>query len=189
MRFARLICQVPAVRARVLARKTHCPVLPFLAPELGRDFRDLESGSVASYEQQPATEDDDPVPTAWVQERANRVVGDLLGDAAVRRRLEAVWPTSDDEFAAELVDRELGLIADGDDPVRIYLSLAVLRTAREMVAVCAQIRKLPETQPTRSARTDHGAEANLDVGVAGKGWAVGSDRDECAASGGDEILG
>lgn len=48
----------------------------------------------------------------------------------MRRRLEAVWQTSDGDFAADLTDRELGLMADGVRPGQIFLYLAVVRTAR-----------------------------------------------------------
>jgi hypothetical protein len=52
---------------------------------------------------------------------------------------------------------ELELIAAGDDPVRISLQMAVMRTARDALRVCAAIDALPEafsgppwTQPTPS---------------------------------------
>ena len=61
-------------------------------------------------------------------------------------------PLSDLEFADALVCRELELIAAGDDPVRISLHVAVMRTARDALRVCAAIDALPEA-PSRPART------------------------------------
>jgi hypothetical protein len=43
-----------------------------------------------------------------------------------------------------LVCCELELIAAGDDPVRISLQMAVMRTARDALRVCAAIDALPE---------------------------------------------
>lgn len=90
----------------------------------------------------------DRVMAALVQQHANRVVADLLGEGELRHRLESLCPTSDSEFTQDLVDRELGLIADGVDPVRIRLRLAVLRTARDVLATCVAIHRLPETPPS-----------------------------------------
>jgi hypothetical protein len=51
-----------------------------------------------------------------------------------------------------LACRELELMAAGDDPVRVSLQMAVMRTARDALRVCAAIEALPEA-PSRLART------------------------------------
>jgi hypothetical protein len=56
-----------------------------------------------------------------------------------------VGPMSDLEFADALACCELELIAAGDDPVRISLQMAVMRTARDALRVRAAIEALPET--------------------------------------------
>ena len=56
----------------------------------------------------------------------------------------SVGPLSDLEFAEALACYELELIAAGDDPVRISLQMAVMRTARDALRVCAAIDALPE---------------------------------------------
>ena len=70
---------------------------------------------------------------------------------------DASTPLSDLEFAEALVCCELELIAAGDDPVRISLQMAVMRTARDALRMCAAIDALPEalsrpawTRPTPS---------------------------------------
>lgn len=98
------------------------------------------------------------IPQAAVQRHANRMVADLLGEGTLRRRLETLWPNSDSEFTQELIDRELGWIANGVDPLRIRLRLAVLRTARDVLAAYAQIHRLPETPSTTCLRADPTAD-------------------------------
>jgi hypothetical protein len=60
------------------------------------------------------------------------------------RRIDALSPGDDAEFARRLVETELALIADADDPVRIYLRLAVVRATRVALRARTEIRNLPE---------------------------------------------
>jgi len=84
---------------------------------------------------------------ARVRAAACMVVGELF-DTADADRLLGVEPQSDFEFADHLIDRELGLIAIGEDPLRIALRLAVLSIARDSLRTYAEIHALPESGPT-----------------------------------------
>ena len=88
----------------------------------------------------------------WVQAAACRMVAALFDAANVAACRVPVGPLSDLEFADALACRELELIAAGDDPVRIALQMAVMRTARDALRVCAAIDALPEAR-LRPART------------------------------------
>lgn len=93
----------------------------------------------------------------WVQAAACRRVAALFDAGNVAACRVSVGPLSDLEFAEALACYELELIAAGDDPVRISLQMAVMRTARDALRVCAAIDALPEalslpapTRPTPS---------------------------------------
>jgi hypothetical protein len=93
----------------------------------------------------------------WVQAAACRIVAALFDAGNVAACRVPVGRLSDLEFAEALLRCELELIAAGDDPVRISLQMAVMRTARDALRVCAAIDALPEafsrpawTRPTPS---------------------------------------
>ena len=67
----------------------------------------------------------------WVQAAACRRVAALFDAGNVAACRVSVGPLSDLEFAEALACYELELIAAGDDPVRISLQMAVMRTARD----------------------------------------------------------
>jgi hypothetical protein len=91
----------------------------------------------------------------WVQAAACRMVAALFDAGNVTACRVPVGPLSDLEFADALASRELELIAAGDDPVRISLQMAIMRTTRDALRACAAIDALPETPsrptPTRPA--------------------------------------
>ena len=93
----------------------------------------------------------------WVQAAACRRVAALLDAGNVAACRVSVGPLSDLEFAEALACYELELIAADHDAVRISLQMAVMRTARDALRVCAAIDALPEalsraapTRPTPS---------------------------------------
>ena len=93
----------------------------------------------------------------WVQAAACRRVAALLDAGNVAACRVSVGPLSDREFAEALACYELELIAADHDAVRISLQMAVMRTARDALRVCAAIDALPEalsrlapTRPTPS---------------------------------------
>jgi len=86
----------------------------------------------------------DPQTQAWLEASANRLVAELFDEEGALRRIDALSPDDDGEFARRLLETELGLIADGYDPMRIYLRLAVVRTARVALQARGEIRNLPE---------------------------------------------
>jgi hypothetical protein len=93
----------------------------------------------------------DPQTQAWLEASANRLVAELFDEEGALRRIDALSPADDSEFARRIVETELGLIADGYDPIRIYLRLAVMRTARVALRAREEIRNLPERRvPTQS---------------------------------------
>jgi len=79
-----------------------------------------------------------------VQATACRTVAAMFDAGNVSPCRVPPGPLSDLEFADAPVCRELELIAAGDDPVRISLHVAVMRTARDALRVCAAIDALPE---------------------------------------------
>jgi hypothetical protein len=92
-----------------------------------------------------------PATQAWLEASANQLVADIFDEEGALRRIDELSPGDDDEFASRMFETELGLIADGDDPVRIYLRLAVVRTARIALHARTEIRGLPERRvPTQS---------------------------------------
>jgi hypothetical protein len=93
----------------------------------------------------------EPETQAWLEASANQLVAELFDEEGALRRIDALSPSDDEEFADRLFDTELGLVADGYDPVRIYLRLAVVRTARIALRARTEIRCLPERRvPTQS---------------------------------------
>jgi hypothetical protein len=93
----------------------------------------------------------DPHTQAWLEASANRLVAELIDEEGALRRIDALSPEDDGEFARRMIEAELGLIADGFDPIRIYLRLAVMRTARVALRAREEIRNLPEQRvPTQS---------------------------------------
>ena len=76
----------------------------------------------------------EPETQAWLEASANQLVAELFDEEGALQRIDALSPSDDEEFADRLFDTELGLVADGYDPVRIYLRLAVVRTARDRAA-------------------------------------------------------
>jgi hypothetical protein len=92
----------------------------------------------------------DPETQAWLEASANRLVAELLAEERALARIDGLSPADDADFARRLVDTELGFMADGFDPMRIYLRLAVMRTARTTLRARTEIRNLPEQTPTRT---------------------------------------
>jgi hypothetical protein len=93
----------------------------------------------------------EPATQAWLEASANQLVAELFDEEGALRRVDALSPADDAEFARRMVETELGLIADAYDPVRIYLRLAVVRTARIALRARTEIRSLPERRvPTHS---------------------------------------
>ena len=94
----------------------------------------------------------------WVQAAACRMVAALFAAGNVAGWRVPVGPLNDLEFADALVCCELELIAAGDDPIRVSLQMAVLRTARDALRVCAAIDALPEASlhPARARPTPSG---------------------------------
>ena len=88
----------------------------------------------------------------WVHGAACRMVAALFDARNVAACRVPVGPLNDLEFADALACRELELMAAGDDPVRISLQMAVMRTARDALHTCAAIEALPEAAPS-AART------------------------------------
>ena len=78
----------------------------------------------------------------WVQAAACRMVAALFDAGNVAACRVPVGPLSDLEFADAFGCCELELIAASDDPVRISLQMAVMRTARDALRVCAAIDAL-----------------------------------------------
>jgi hypothetical protein len=94
----------------------------------------------------------DPQTQAWLEASANRLVAELFDEEGALRRIDALSPDDDGEFARRLLETELGLIADGYDPMRIYLRLAVMRTARVALQARGEIRNLPERRVPAQSR-------------------------------------
>jgi hypothetical protein len=93
----------------------------------------------------------EPATQAWLEASANQLGAELFDEEGALRRIDALSPGDDAEFARRLVETELGLIADAHDPVRIYLRLAVVRTARIALRARTEIRSLPERRmPTHT---------------------------------------
>jgi hypothetical protein len=86
----------------------------------------------------------EPATQAWLEASANQLVAELFDEQGALRRIDALSPGDDAEFARRLVETELALIADAYDPVRIYLRLAVVRTTRVALRARTEIRNLPE---------------------------------------------
>jgi hypothetical protein len=80
----------------------------------------------------------------WVQTAACRMVATLFDAGNFAACRVPLRPLNDLEFVDALMCCELELIAAGDDPVRISLQMAVMRTARDALRVCAAIDALPE---------------------------------------------
>ncbi len=80
---------------------------------------------------------------AQVEAVASRLVGELL-DMSEPGRILDTERCDDAEFAVHLVDRELALIASGEEPLRIAVKIAVLSIARDTVRTYAEIHALPE---------------------------------------------
>ena len=59
----------------------------------------------------------DPQTQAWLEASANRLVAELFDEEGALRRIDALSPEDDGEFARRMVETELGLIADGYDPI------------------------------------------------------------------------
>ena len=93
---------------------------------------------------------------AHLDAKADRTVPGLFDDATLARWLDEITPPDDEQFAAELVDRELELIASGGHPDQIYLRIAVLQTTRDTLQLLRTIRSLPEWSP-RTVASDASA--------------------------------
>jgi hypothetical protein len=87
----------------------------------------------------------DPDVQAWLRTRACMLAAQLYQDEPSPPAAEL--PRSDDEFAAEMVDYELSMIADGEHPLRIAFRIEMIRTSREALHLRGQIRRLPEYRP------------------------------------------
>jgi hypothetical protein len=86
----------------------------------------------------------------WVQAAAYGMVAALFDAGTSRRCRVPVGPLNDLEFADALVCCELELIAAGDDPVRISLQIAVMRTIRDALRVRAATDAHPEASSRRA---------------------------------------
>src|SRR5437764_9971324 len=93
---------------------------------------------------------DDSLWVRGLHAAASRMVAELL-DAEDGTAAYADAPETDAEFAASLVDRELGLIAGGAPPVRVAFEIAVIQGARLALAQLAEIRELVETRTAAPA--------------------------------------
>lgn len=82
---------------------------------------------------------------ASVQAAACRSVAEMIAEDRFAAPPNEQPPDSDGEFEHRLTLAELGLIADAEEPLRISLRVAVLRTARDALRTCAEIRALPES--------------------------------------------
>ena len=107
----------------------------------------------------------EPETQAWLEASANQLVAELFAEEGALRRIDALSPSDDAEFARRLVETELGLIADAYDPVRIYLRLAVVRTARTALRARTEIRNLPERRVATHSR--YGCNLRYATGDAG----------------------
>src|SRR5579862_8487802 len=94
----------------------------------------------------------DPEVQDRVQAVANRMVGELLGVDAMLADILDLAPAGDPDFAEELIVRELALIADGENPLRVSLRIALLSAARAALRCRGQIRALPEPACSLSVR-------------------------------------
>jgi hypothetical protein len=86
-----------------------------------------------------------------LQAAASRMVVELL-DAEDVAAAYAAAPETDAEFAASLVDRELGLIAGGASPARVAFEIAVIQGAWFALAQRAEIRELIEIPTSAPAQ-------------------------------------
>ncbi len=82
---------------------------------------------------------------ASIQAAACRSVAEMLAEDRFASPPREQPPDSDGEFEDRLILAELGLIADAEQPLRISLRVAVLRTARDALRTFAEIRALPES--------------------------------------------
>jgi hypothetical protein len=87
----------------------------------------------------------DPRTQAWLEEAANRMVGELLSEGRFDAFPQGVAQEGNPEFADRLVRCELGLIADGAYPIRVALRIALLQVAHDVLQTAASIRALPES--------------------------------------------
>lgn len=95
----------------------------------------------------------DPELRARVRTAANQMVGELLAESRGVECLQPLGPESDAEFASQLIDHELGLIADARAPLNVALRIAFLQAAREALQALVAIRALPETPSQRAGRS------------------------------------
>ncbi len=109
----------------------------------------------------------EPATQAWLEASANQLVAELFDEEGALRRIDALSPSDDAEFARRLVETELGLIADAYDPVRIYLRLAVVSTARAALRARTEIRNLPERRVATHSR--YGCNLRYAIGDSGGG--------------------
>ena len=82
---------------------------------------------------------------ASVQAAACRIVAEMLDEDRFASPPQEQPPDSDGDFEYRLILAELGLIADAEHPLRISLRVAVLKTARDALRTCSEIRALPES--------------------------------------------
>ena len=78
-----------------------------------------------------------------VVEAANRFVGQLLDEG--QPTAQTHWAFQADSDCDRFAECELAWIADGWDPLRIAMHVAILQTAREVIQTRCAIRALPET--------------------------------------------
>jgi hypothetical protein len=88
----------------------------------------------------------DPDVQVWLRARACMLVAQLFQDGASPSAAEL--SRSDDQFAAEMFDYELSMIADGEDPLRISFRIEMIRTSRAALLLRRHIRQLPEYRPS-----------------------------------------
>lgn len=87
-----------------------------------------------------------------IRSAANRLIATLLGADDAVERLVARVPADDQGFADRLIRRELGMIADGMDPLRVSFRIALLVAGRDALQCCREIRALPEIASTPDGR-------------------------------------
>jgi hypothetical protein len=95
----------------------------------------------------------DPVMHAQVREAANRMGGELCTEDRVVAYLPPGGSDGECEFAGRLIRSELALIADGVDPLRVSLRIAVMTGARGALEGRAAIRELSEAPASSSGST------------------------------------
>jgi hypothetical protein len=89
----------------------------------------------------------DPDVQAWLQARACMLVAQLYQDLDRQPQPGDELSRCDDQFAAEMLDYELSMMADGEHPLRIAFRIEMIRTSRDAQLLRGHIQQLPEYRP------------------------------------------